>query len=68
MRIRCAEAESRCTRCASSTEFAGAFAGTRSAVGRGMRPEDRWTIPLQIIMWAVMSVGVIMVLAVLMMH
>jgi hypothetical protein len=33
-----------------------------------MRPEDRWTIPLQIIMWAVISVGLIMALVVFMMH
>lgn len=44
------------------------FAGTQPAARGGMRPEETWTIPLHIIMWTTIAVGLIMALAVLMMH
>jgi hypothetical protein len=43
-------------------------AGTHSARSDTMRPEERWTIPLHVIMWTVMAVGLIMAMAVVMMH
>ncbi len=33
-----------------------------------MRSDESWTIPLQVIMWTVIGVGLIMALAVFMMH
>jgi uncharacterized integral membrane protein len=33
-----------------------------------MRPEETWTIPLHIIMWTTIVVGLIMAMAVVMMH
>ncbi|HTL38917.1 MAG TPA: hypothetical protein VL326_37555 [Kofleriaceae bacterium] len=44
------------------------FAGTYNAARGGMRPEETWTIPLHIIMWTTLAVGLIMALAVVMMH
>jgi hypothetical protein len=42
--------------------------GTHDAVSRVMRSDESWTIPLQVIMWTVIGVGLIMALAVFMMH
>lgn len=42
--------------------------GTHHAESRAMRPDESWTIPLQILMWAVIAVGFIMAMAVVMMH
>jgi uncharacterized integral membrane protein len=33
-----------------------------------MRADETWTIPLQVIMWTTILVGLIMAMAVLMMH
>jgi hypothetical protein len=33
-----------------------------------MRPDETWTIPFHIIMWTTIAVGLIMAMAVLMMH
>lgn len=33
-----------------------------------MRSDETWTIPLHIIMWTTIAVGLIMAMAVLMMH
>ena len=46
----------------------GRIAGTHDAPHGCMRPEESWTIPLHIIMWTVIAVGVIMAMAVVMMH
>jgi hypothetical protein len=32
------------------------------------RPSEAWTIPLHVVMWTVMTVGLIMVFVVLMLH
>jgi len=33
-----------------------------------MRSDETWTIPLQVIMWTVIGVGLIMAMVVVMMH
>jgi hypothetical protein len=38
------------------------------AEGRRMRSDETWTIPLHIIMWTTLVVGLIMAMAVIMMH
>jgi hypothetical protein len=43
-------------------------AGMHDARCSGMRPEETWTIPLHIIMWVTLAVGLIMAMAVIMMH
>lgn len=43
-------------------------AGTHDAVSRTMRSNESWTLPLQVVMWATIAVGLIMAMAVLMMH
>jgi hypothetical protein len=47
---------------------AASFAGTPDARARNMRADESWTLPLHIIMWATMVIGVIMAMAVIMMH
>lgn len=42
--------------------------GMHDAESRVMRSDESWTIPLQVIMWTVIGVGLIMALAVFMMH
>jgi hypothetical protein len=37
-------------------------------IPRNMRAEDTWTIPLHIIVWTVIIVGLVMAMAVTMMH
>lgn len=49
-------------------ENCGPFAGTHDEEHGGMRPEDTWTIPFHIIMWTTIAVGLIMAMAVIMMH
>jgi hypothetical protein len=44
------------------------FAGTHDALARAMRSDETWTIPLHVIMWTTISVGLIMALAVIMLH
>ena len=44
------------------------FAGTHDARRGGMRSDESWTIPLHIIMWTTISVGLIMAMVVVMMH
>lgn len=46
----------------------GSLTGTHDAESRAMRSDESWTIPLQILMWAVIGVGLIMAMAVIMMH
>jgi hypothetical protein len=44
-------------------------AGTSDAVHEDMaEPSESWTIPLHVIMWTTIIVGLIMAMAVLMMH
>ena len=43
-------------------------AGMVDAGRAGMRSDETWTIPLHIIMWTTIVVGLIMALAVVMMH
>lgn len=45
-----------------------ALAGTHDAVSRAMRSDETWSIPLQILMWAVIAVGFIMAMAIILMH
>ena len=46
------------------------FAGMSGAFGRVMAndPNTSWTIPLHVIMWTTMSVGLIMTMVVFLMH
>jgi hypothetical protein len=44
------------------------FAGTHPARRDRMRSDESWTIPLHVIMWTVIAIGLIMAMAVLMMH
>jgi hypothetical protein len=43
-------------------------AGMHDAESPGMRSDETWTIPLHIIMWTTIVVGLIMAMAVVMMH
>ena len=44
------------------------FAGMHDAESGDMRSDETWTIPLHIIMWTTIIVGLIMAMAVVMMH
>lgn len=72
LRIRCVGHESRRTRCAVFAAGLGRmrqfFAGTRGALVGTMRSDETWTIPLHIIMWTTIIVGLIMAMAVVMLH
>jgi hypothetical protein len=43
-------------------------AGTPRALGDHMSPDERWTIPLEILIWTVLTVGLILVLVIFMLH
>lgn len=55
-----------------AASVARSFAGTRDAVAQGMAHTSEenlsWTIPLHVIMWTTIAVGLIMALAVFLMH
>jgi hypothetical protein len=44
------------------------FAGTQDAPALAMRSDETWTIPLHVIMWTTIAAGLIMAMAVLMLH
>jgi hypothetical protein len=68
MRSACVVLERRRSRCASSSRLARDSLARTMLKQRAMRPEETWTIPLHIIMWTVLGVGLIMAMAVVMMH
>jgi hypothetical protein len=55
---------------ASLARIRAAIAGTRRAHHQGMRfgPDPSWTVPFHVLMWTVLSVGLIMVMVVYLMR
>jgi hypothetical protein len=67
-RIGCAEDESRRMRCAPSLRVARNSLARSVLSARTMRSDETWTIPLHVIMWTTIAVGLIMAMVVVMMH
>jgi hypothetical protein len=68
MRSACVVLARRRSRCASWPMHARDSLARTMLQTAAMRPEETWTIPLHIIMWTVLAVGLIMAMAVVMMH
>jgi hypothetical protein len=55
-------------RCACSTLCGEPSLARPLLLLRAMRRDEAWTIPLHVILWATMAVGLIMAMAVILMH
>jgi hypothetical protein len=68
LRIRCVADTSSRVVCANSAVTVRAPVARAMLNAAAMRTEESWSIPLQIVVWAVIVVGVIMAMAVVLMH